>query len=362
MSRTRRPLNILMSRLFRPRQMFLSLLLLLVIGAPLFLYGSSEAVLLSFRSLQLSDGTVGVTGAKYNFTFNTNTSGPLGSISFEVCSNYQYESTDPCTPPVGFDATGATLTGQTGISNFNMPTQPTGSKLLISRPVASNVTPQQLTVEFSNITNPTNVGSYYVRIQTYASTDGNGPETDYGIVVFATNDAITISTEVPPYLMFCTGITIDGFNCGTAAGSFISFGELSSKIPRTATSQLLASTNAPYGYSVTLAGSTMTAGTNVIPAMSGAASRPGTNQFGLNAKANSTPTVGSEPEGPGLTVPSNPYNTPNQFRFTAGDIIASSNNTDDYRKMTISYLVNVGANQPAGRYVATISYICLANF
>jgi hypothetical protein len=96
--------------------------------------------------------------------------------------------------------------------------------------------------------------------------------------------------------------------------------------------------------------------------MSGSAATRGVSQFGINGRSNNSPSVGSEPDGPGLTVPGVGYNTPNIFRFASGDIIASSNNTDDYRKLTMSYIVNASRNQPPGKYVATVSYICLANF
>ena len=357
-----RQLNMRLPRLSKLRILTLSLVLLLAAGVPIVVFGDSSAVSLSFRHVQLSDGTTSAPGVKYDFSFNTNTSGPLGSVKIVVCSNYQYKSSDPCTTPAGFDASATALTAQTGITDFTLNPASTGNTLILSRPASVAALPQQLTMELSNITNPSVIGSNYARITTHVATDASDAETDDGVVVFATNQAIGITTEVPPYLLFCTGVTIDGFNCGTASGSFISFGELSNKIPRAATSQLLASTNAPYGYSVTLAGSTMTAGNNVIQAMTGNTSRPGTSQFGLNSRSNGLPTVGSEPDGPGLTLPSANYNTPNQYRFVSGDIIASSNDTDDYRKLTMSYVVNVGADQSPGRYVATISYICLANF
>jgi hypothetical protein len=216
--------------------------------------------------------------------------------------------------------------------------------------------------EFSGITNPDSIGSYYVHIATFASTDGSGPELDYGDVVFALNDTIDITAEVPPYLYFCVGLTITGYSCSTAEGNFINFGELSVSTPRFASSQMLAATNAPSGYSVTLAGTTMTSGNDVIPAMTGSPSQIGVSQFGLNARENSGPAVGSDPDGPGLVVPTAPYATPNQFRFVSGDIITTSANPDDYRTVTVSYIVNRGKTQAPGRYVATISYICLANF
>lgn len=359
----RRPLlDLRMSWLYNARAITVIMALLITVALPVLQYANTTAEQVTFRQLQLSDGTIEATNVQYRFAFNTITSSSIGSVTFEFCENYQYKHGDPCTTPVGFTAGGASLVSSVPFTEFTYNPSSTDNRVIVSRPVSSPVTPQPLTFELAGITNPSNVGSFYVRIETHASTDGSGPEIDDGVVVFATNIGIDITTEVPPYLLFCTGITIDGYNCGTAEGSFINFGELSSRTPRSATSQMLASTNAPYGYSITLAGQTMTAGTNVIPAMSGGVSQTGVSQFGINSRQNSQPGIGADPEGPGLTTASAGYNTPNNYKFQSGDIIASSNNTDDYRKLTVSYLVNVDANQPPGKYVATISYICLANF
>lgn len=336
--------------------LFISILL------PVFLSYHAGAALVSLRRLQISDSAVSATNVSYNFGFTTNTAGPLGSLTFEVCSNYLYEPTDVCTSPVGFNASGAALSAQAGINDFSLLPASTASKLVIGRPAATMVASQPLSYTFSGITNPSSISSNYVRITTFATTDASGPETDFGNVVFATNQDVEITTEVPPYLLFCTGITIENFDCSTAQGSFINFGELSSGATRAATSEMMAATNAPYGYSVTLAGTTMTAGNNIIPAMTGNTSTVGTSQFGINGRDNSGPNIGTEPFGPGLTMPSTGYNTPNQYRFVSGEIVASSNDTDDYRKLTMSYIVNVSRNQPSGRYVTTVSYICLANF
>lgn len=339
-----------------------ALVMLIVISGPLFVSAPASAELLPTRSLEISDPTISATNVNYNFGFTTSTNGTLGSISYTFCSNYLFETTDVCIPPSGMDASAATLTNQQGITDFSIDPSTTSSVLVISRTPGAAAANQILGYEFSGMTNPDYIGSIYVRIATFASNDATGPETDYGIVLTSTAQDIVITTEVPPYLQFCTGVTITGYNCGTAEGGFISFGELSVTTTRSATSQMLASTNAPYGYSITLAGSTMTAGNNSIPAMTGGLSQTGTSQFGLNAVFNTAPTVGVDPVGPGLTMPGNGYEVPNQFRFHSGDIIASNDHTDDYRKLTVSYIVNRDRNQSPGRYVATISYICLANF
>lgn len=329
---------------------------------PLIWGSSAHAALVSMRSVQLSDPTASATNVNYKFSFTTATAGSIGSITFEICSNYLFDPSYVCNPPTGFSAASAVLSSQSGITDFSINSSSTASKIILSRPASTVVSPEPLQLEFGNITNPSNIGSYYVHIATFASTDGSGPELDYGNVVFAINNDINITTEVPPYLMFCVGITIDGYNCGTANGGQIDFGELSTTATRSATSQMLASTNADYGYSITLAGTTMTAGNNVIPALTGQASRIGTSQFGLNARENTIPLVGADPNGPGTVVPTANYNVPNQYRFVSGDIITSTNAPDDYRKLTVSYIVNRGVGQPPGRYVATVSYICLANF
>lgn len=339
-----------------------ALVMVLGMTGPLVVGSRAKAALLQTRSIQISEPTASAANVFYTFGFTTITSGPIGSIKISICSNYLHEQTDSCTPPSGFDAASAALINQTGVTDFSKDGSSTGNILVLTRPAATSVSPQPLTYEFSGITNPNYVGSIYARIATYASSDTSGLETDYGNVVTTTSTDISITTEVPPYLQFCVGITINGFNCGTAEGSLINFGELSVSTTRSATSQMLASTNAPYGYSVTLAGSTMTAGNNAIPAMTGNLSQIGVSQFGLNARFNTGPSVGVDPVGPGLTMPSPGYNTPNQFRFVSGEIISSSSTTDDYRKLTVSYIVNRGREQPPGKYVATISYITLANF
>lgn len=340
-----------------------ALVMLISLTGPLLMVSPATAALLQLRSIKISDPTVSATDVYYTTGFTNNLSGPIGSVSITFCSNYLHEQNDPCTAPSGMDASSTTLINQTGgMSDFTLDASSTSNKLVLTRPAPGAIAPQPLTFEFDSITNPDYIGSIYARIATFSSGDATGPELEYGNAVTTTTTDISITTEVPPYLQFCVGITIDGFNCGTAEGSLINFGELSLTTTRAATSQMLASTNAAYGYSVTLAGSTMTAGNNAIPAMTGGASQIGVSQFGLNARFNTVPDVGVDPVGPGASMPAGNYNTPNQFRFNSGEIIASSSTTDDFRKISISYIVNRGKEQPPGKYVATISYICLANF
>ena len=109
-------------------------------------------------------------------------------------------------------------------------------------------------------------------------------------------------------------------------------------------------------------GTSMTSGSNVLPALAGAPSQEGDAQFGINLRANSDPIIGEDPTGPGSGGVTVGYNAPNLFRFQSGDAIATTSNPDDYRKYTVSYIVNVDENQPGGVYSTTLTYVALANF
>lgn len=315
---------------------------------------------LSDRSMKMSSSVASAT-ATYQLGFDISTAGPLGSISIQYCSNSPIFP-DPCVAPAGMSLAGVALTDQTGETGFSLAPNPAGNELLLSRSVApSAVGP--VTYTLTNAVNPNAIGSYYVRMQTYATSDASGPATDFGAIAFAINNDLSVTAEVPPYLIFCAALTIPILDCASAEGNYINFGELSSTRPSFGTSQVLSASNAKDGYNVTLDGITMTSGNNEITALIAAdASRPGTPQFGMNLRANASPSGGSEPDGPGVGAPLPGYNTANFFKFVAGDIVISTDKPDEMRRYTASYLVNVPRTQPAGVYVSTVTYICLGNF
>ena len=107
----------------------------------------------------------------------------------------------------------------------------------------------------------------------------------------------------------------------------------------------------------------MTSGNNTIAAINPASnSQVGSNQFGINLRANSLPAVGNDPEGTGTGTPQAGYSAPNQYKFQNGDNIASSPIPSDYNRLTVSYLVNVGSSQPPGVYATTVTYLGVADF
>lgn len=315
---------------------------------------------LSDRSLQLSDSRAGATG-RYTFRFTPPTNMPIQTVLMQICANDPFLTT-PCTPPAGLDASGAVLLNQTGDVGFSLSGQSTANQLVLERSLApSNAGPNSY--EFDGIINPSASGSYYVRLQTFASNNLADESNGYGGIAFAINSGIDVNATVPPYLLFCVGVTVQGYNCNSVSGNYVDFGEFSSRQASQGSTQMLAATNAGDGYTIRVNGRTLTSGNNVIPGLTGAdVSRPGVSQFGMNLRANTAPQGGIDVNGAGAGMPTNGYNQPNFFRFNTGDVVAASTAPDDARKYTTTYVVNISRDQSPGVYVSTMTYIALGSF
>ncbi len=332
----------------------------LLIGGSL--YASfAQAAQITSRSLQLGSNIAGEHNVNYKVGFSIATAGSIQSIAIEFCGNSALIE-DPCVAPYGFDALNANLVNSTGISGFIISPSSTVNKIVLTHAPSGPVSAGPVGFEFGNIVNPTDPESYYTKISTYTSTDATGSPVDFGALAFSINRSFDVSVEVPPYLLFCQGVSIDGYDCSTAQGDLLNLGQLSDELPSAAQSQILAATNASGGYNVSMNGGTMTSGNNILPAMAGTASAVGTSQFGVNLRSNANPDIGIDPDGPGTGTATAGYNLPNRFRFNNGDVIAVASGVQDYKKYTISYLVNVAKDQAPGVYSTTLTYICLANF
>ncbi len=290
-----------------------------------------------------------------------NTTTPVGSISLLFCSNSPIIG-DVCNAPTGFDASAAILSTQNGQTGFNIHPNSTINNIILTRPPVAPTAAQGVYL-FTNIVNPSVVGSYFLRIQTYSSTDATGAAIESGGVVMSIVSGLSFSAEVPPFIRFCAAVTIVSLDCSTANTFFIDLGELSPTATSHATSQFVIATNAALGYSIFINGTTLTSGNHTIPALAvPTGSVIGTSQYGINLKANSNPSVGAEPVGPGTATASADYANVNQFKFANGDTLVSVNTSNADRKFTVSYMVNVSTSQSAGVYSTTMTYICLANF
>lgn len=312
------------------------------------------------RSITLSSSFINE-NVTHTFQFDTQTASNIGSIEFLYCSNSPL-FTEPCVAPAGLDVSGAGLLSESGMTGFTVSGITTNNSLVLTRATAF-APPSTNDYIFDAIINPSVADvSYYVRITTNDDADLSGAIVDQGAVVFVTEDFFDIQLFVPPYLTFCTGVTV-ALDCSTTTGFLADFGEFSSTNPTTATSQMSAATNDPTGYNIFISGQTMTSGANIIPNLtSQTLSQPGISQFGLNLRSNALPSVGSNTEGPGSGAPATTYNNPNRYRFVSGDRVAGSSITTSYTRYTVSYIVNVSEAQNPGVYAATLTYTAIASF
>jgi hypothetical protein len=319
-----------------------------------------HAAQMGVRSIQVSDADAGQNNVVYRVALTSATNAVLGSIRIQFCSNSSLVD-DSCAAPIGFNASSAAIASQGGVTDFTISSNSTNNEIVLSRPPSIQA-PTSMFYNFIGITNPFTGGSYFARIFTYPTSDGTGPFTDAGGLALYFRPSFAMSAEVPPHLTLCVGESISGFSCNTATEPFSDLGVLGPLVTGVAQSQILVATNADNGYSMWVVGGTMTSGNNTLPAMTGTSSQKGVSQFGINLRANTNPIIGEDISGPGLAAVTSSYAQQNQFRFQSGDTIATAGDPDDYRKYTVSYVVNVAATQPGGVYATTLTYVALANF
>ncbi len=345
----------------------------------------AHAAQITNRSLTLQ--SVGVVGGSdpggvvdHLFTFDLASTTAIQSVMFQYCTI----ADGTCTLPTGLVTTAATVgTGTSSFfSGFTITNTTNGSPYISSATAVTPVAATPYTVQLDSVTNPTATNTtFYVRITTYATANATGTVTDSGNVAASTANPITLTGTMPESLIFCTGATVSTTSgipdCTTATAGNVTFNQLfSPTATATATSQMAASTNANHGYAITVNGTTLTSGTNSITAMTTATtSIIGSPQFGMNLEVNTTPAVGTAlTPTSGTTAGSNytglplaGYNTANTFKFNTGDTVANSSSTGtngptDAQIYTVSYIVNVPGNQPAGTYTTTLTYICTATY
>jgi len=122
------------------------------------------------------------------------------------------------------------------------------------------------------------------------------------------------------------------------------------------------------GYAMYIAGSSPKYSSHALtPMATAAASSPGTEQFGINFVANSSPSVGAAPvQIPDSTFSygtvSAGYNTANQFKYVDGDIVATSSTESGETDYTLSMILNISQVTPAGRYEGAMSAVVAATF
>lgn len=151
--------------------------------------------------------------------------------------------------------------------------------------------------------------------------------------------------------------------------SSLNFGSLSTSTATTANSTFSVYNYLSSGYVVYSVGTPPSTGGHTLNAMSStAASSVGTEQFGINLVANTSPSAfGANP----VQVPSSNfsygsaatnYNTANLYRYVNGESIATATKSSGQTNFTISYIVNVAITTPGGMYSGVQELVCVGTY
>lgn len=336
---------------------------LVIISSLVFLPVSASTIEIYTDQVEMSS-QIPSTTSSFNFIFDIPTNVNVQALDFQFCANSPlYEI--PCVAPTGFNATAANLANIVNLPGFNLnQTMSNANNVVLSAISLVNLSINQAEVLLSNITNSSLDGPSYIRINLFDNLNINSTPYLSGGLAYSLNNAISISTYVPPYLYFCSGTSLPNYNCNANNNSsYLNFGNLTPNKTATGTSQLVIATNAQNGYTIDLTGDTLSSGDIQLPALNTPSqSIPGDNQFGLNLTQNSVPGVGAPINGPGIGQIGSLYNQPNLFSFVPNSTLASANQPSDYIEYTISYIINISSDQHPGQYATTLTYVAAANF
>lgn len=146
------------------------------------------------------------------------------------------------------------------------------------------------------------------------------------------------------------------------------FNDFSATAAATATTSFSIINYTAYGYVVHIAGTAPSNGAHVIDAMGTTtpdSSTPGSEQFGINLVANTSPiSFGANPDHGqfGFGSAETNYDTANMYRFVNGEAIASAPKTSGRTLYTISYIVNVDTLTPGGTYIGDQTIIVTGTY
>jgi hypothetical protein len=94
------------------------------------------------------------------------------------------------------------------------------------------------------------------------------------------------------------------------------------------------------------------------------ASSAGTEQFAINAAANTTPNIGAGPvqvpsDQTSFGVVNDDYKMPNLFTYVSGGVVAHSSTESGRTDYTISMIINISNSTPAGHFSGDFSAVVI---
>ena len=340
-------------RIIRP--VLFSVVAITLIAANIFVLPQS-AFAATYTSGSASLSTPAISAASTTYTIT------LGGVATAAikCIKVQFTTAVGTTAkPTGMNVTGATFSGTSNYVPTPASWSPSNDNTngIVSITYGTGETPASAagrTIVLGGITNGSVAATaYFATVSTFNNTDCASNAVDNGSVAYIYDQGVTATATVNPTLTFSLG------------SNSCSLGVLSTTSTASCSHTITAGTNAVSGYTISyIASSTLTNGAATIDAIGATktASATGSEQFGINLKSNTTPTVGAEPTG-GIGAPSANYDTADKFAFNpAGANIAAAGGITANTAYTISYIANIASNTEAGNYATTITYNVIANY
>ncbi|HEY2003899.1 MAG TPA: hypothetical protein VGH44_02180 [Candidatus Saccharimonadia bacterium] len=346
--------------------------------------GASATGQLTARSATVTNSAGGAS-TPYSIGFTLSGSQTLGSVKFEMCDSPLSTTACSASSTAGQASNGASFGSATFASmslgsSWSIGSQTgastSGTNLCLTHTAAS--LSGAATAVLNGVVNPAGTNQqYYLRISTYTDTACSTPAypgADFGAVALDTTQALTVSANVQESLTFCTGTTSAPADCSGETGSQVKIGTgadnvLSSSAPSGAISTMVAATNATSGYSITYLAANLTSSSDTIGAVGSTPTAfpgAGTAAFGINLRANTSPSVTNSADKTGSgsgTVAAN-YNTVNQFAFVPSTAtqVASASAPTQANVYTVSYAAQAGNTTKPGAFSTTFTYVCTGTF
>lgn len=201
-------------------------------------------------------------------------------------------------------------------------------------------------------------GNYQIWLDTFDS--GGGMTNSTGFKVDSNVSGLTAeqseSTNFSQKVVFSgiEGEPTVGFSVDTVS---LDFGQLSSKITRVTMHSFSAFTNAKEGYTIKVYGQSLHSPEYTIDPIgsTAAALSIGSEQFGINLARNTLPAIGANPSG-GIGAATANYFQANKFAFNSGDTIAYAASYSYQTNFTVTAIVNIADDTPAGAYATVLTY------
>jgi hypothetical protein len=275
----------------------------------------------------------------FNFTSKT-----IGTVTFTHGASTGLETVETLAGAPSATAWGAVFSGtQNRILTLTAPTDGVGSTTLAANDKVI------ITYDGTNSINPTTPGSYTTTI---GGAFGDAGDITVNIL---TSNQVNITATVPQSLTFSISDTSISFGTLTAVSARYASGTGSGDTSEIEAHNIIVGTNAANGYTMTVAGNTLTSGGNTILPIGAAntASAVGTEQFGLRMTA-----------AGGSGAVAAPYAAAGFAFDTAAfpDTVATSTGASANTTYSVRYIANITANTEAGSYTGAVTYVATANY